>query len=83
VDGLAYRLDWPTNCGCQVRVHSLLTGTVLSCCTMLAGATLDHLLGGRGGGGCEAPQDGPSDSVLIARVPDGLDSLWRILLLPG
>jgi hypothetical protein len=37
----------------------------------------------RGGGGYEAPWDGPPNVVLTARVPDGPNRVWRIPLLSG
>jgi hypothetical protein len=33
--------------------------------------------------GVHSPQDGPSNVMLTARVPDGLNPLWRSLLLQG
>jgi hypothetical protein len=42
MDGLAYRLQRPTNCGWQAWVQSLLTDVVPSHCT----ASSDHLSGG-------------------------------------
>jgi hypothetical protein len=50
VDEIACRLYYPTNCGWQAWVQSLLTGIVLSHRTALVGATLVRL-----SGGCEAP----------------------------
>jgi hypothetical protein len=50
MDGLAYRLHRPTDCGLQAWVHSLLTGVIPSHRIAWVSAALDHLFGG-----CEAP----------------------------